>query len=305
MSFESIKGLEIKTHPQSKRLVSINISQSATDELIKRFSSIDVQDLELKPFLRFFVADECDKIFENKIKNLFKKILIDRNYGAFVIGPEKFNPEVTDDKFLVKLSTAFTHLVGLPNFDAMTGKYYARFEVKHVDSSDSYLRKAYKRLDLHTDGTYVKEKTDWLLMTKIKEKNVQGGESVLLHLDDWEDCDKFFNHPIGHNDFIWGSPKSKNVDYKVTHPVFFKDNSGKAIISYIDQFPEPQNMEQGLFLNNLSESLENSKNKIIFKLPPGCSIFSNNYFLLHGRQPFVENKELQRELLRQRGIFYN
>ena len=166
-------------------------------------------------------------------------------------------------------------------------------------------RKAYKRLDLHTDGTYVKEKTDWLLMTKIKEKNVQGGESVLLHLDDWEDRDKFFNHPVGQSDFIWGSPKSKNIDYKVTHPVFFKDSSGKPTISYIDQFPEPQNMEQGLFLNNLSESLENSKHKIIFKLPPGCSIFSNNYFLLHGRQPFVENKDLQRELLRQRGVFYN
>ncbi|NCW70631.1 MAG: carbon starvation induced protein CsiD [Proteobacteria bacterium] len=259
MSFENIKGLEITSHPQSKRLISINISQAAIDELIKKFSSIDVQDLELKPFLRFFVADECNKIFENKIKNLFKEILTDRNRGAFVVGPEKF----------------------------------------------SYLRKAYKRLDLHTDGTYVKEKTDWLLMTKIMEKNVQGGESVLLHLDDWEDCEKFFNHPVGQMDFIWGSPKSKNVDYKVTHPVFFKDNKGKPVISYIDQFPEPQSLEQGLFLNNLSQSLESSKNKIIFKLPPGCSIFSNNYFMLHGRQPFIENKELKRELMRQRGVFYN
>jgi len=75
------------------------------------------------------------------------------------------------------------------------------------------------------------------------------------------------------------------------------------VISYIDQFPEPKNMEQGLFLHRLSNSLENSKNKIIFKLPVGYSIFSNNYFLLHGRQPFVEHKELQRELMRQRGIF--
>ena len=48
----------------------------------------------------------------------------------------------------------------------MTDKYYARFHVKHQDSSDSYLRKAYTNLDLHTDGTYVKEKTDWLIMTK-------------------------------------------------------------------------------------------------------------------------------------------
>ena len=45
-------------------------------------------------------------------------------------------------------------------------------------------------------------------------------ESVLLHLDDWEHCDEFSNNPIGKQNFIWGSPKSKNVDYKVEHPVF-------------------------------------------------------------------------------------
>ena len=39
----------------------------------------------------------------------------------------------------------------------MAGKYYARFHVKHEDKSDSYLRKAYTNMDLHTDGTYVKE----------------------------------------------------------------------------------------------------------------------------------------------------
>ena len=37
------------------------------------------------------------------------------------------------------------------------------FTLKHEDKSDSYLRKAYTNMDLHTDGTYVKEKTDWLL----------------------------------------------------------------------------------------------------------------------------------------------
>ena len=52
----------------------------------------------------------------------------------------------------------------------MAGKYYARFHVKHEDKSDSYLRKAYTNMDLHTDGTYVKEKTDWLLMSKLEEK---------------------------------------------------------------------------------------------------------------------------------------
>ena len=42
----------------------------------------------------------------------------------------------------------------------------------------------------------------------------------MLHLDDWEHCEDMFNDPIGKQNFIWGSPKSKNVDYKVEHPVF-------------------------------------------------------------------------------------
>ena len=209
------------------------------------------------------------------------------------------------DKLLVKLSTAIAYLIGNPNHDAMTGKYYARFFVKHEDKSDSYLRKAYTNMDLHTDGTYVKEITDWLLMTKIEEKNAEGGETVMLHLDDWEHCADLFNDPVGQQNFIWGSPRSKNIDYKVEHPVFSPDKNGKPNISYIDQFPEPKNMEQGLFLQRLSDCLEESKNKIEFPLPVGSTIFSNNYFWLHGRKPFKENNNLSRELLRIRGTFFN
>ncbi len=64
-------------------------------------------------------------------------------------------------------------------------------------------------------------------------------------------------------------------------------------------------MKQGLFLQKLSDSLEESKNKIITPLPVGSTIFSNNYFWLHGRKPFKENTNLSRELLRIRGTFFN
>ena len=109
-------------------------------------------------------------------------------------------------------------------------------------------------------------------MTKIEEKNVQGGETSLLHLDDWEHCDELSNDPVGRQNFIWGSPKSKNIDYKVEHPVFFNDEEGRPLISYIDQFPEPKNMKQGNFLQKLSDSLEESKNKIITNLPTGSAV---------------------------------
>ena len=295
-------SLEIKDHSISKRIKVIQIQETELDKLIFPFNKHSIQSLEYKPFSRFSLAKSVDDVFSGELSKTLKNTLKDRNTGTAIIEPDIKNSKFDKD-FLVKLSTALAYLVGLPNFDSMTEKYYARFHVKHSDSSDSYLRKAYRNLDLHTDGTYVKEKTDWLLMTKMEEINVEGGESVLLHLDDWEHCKELSSNPVGKQDFVWGSPQSKNVGYKVEHPVFSNDKNGKPIISYIDQFPEPKNMEQGLFLQKLSDALEESKNKAIFPLPAGSTVFSNNYFWLHGRKPFKKNLNLSRELLRIRGVF--
>ena len=294
----------ITSHDKSNRVQVIKIKNEDLEKLIFPFQKHTITSLEYKPFSRFTLAKSIDEVFENKLSKALVKILNDRGTGTIIIEPD-ISSKKFDKDFLVKLSTGFAYLVGNPNFDSMTGKYYARFYVKHQDASDSYLRKAYTNLDLHTDGTYVKEKTDWLIMTKMEEQGVSGGESVILHLDDWEHLEELSNDPVGQKNFTWGSPKSKNVDYKVEHPVFSKDENGKPKISYIDQFPEPKNMEQGLFLQRLSDCLEESKNKIEFPLPVGSTIFSNNYFWLHGRKSFKENTNLSRELLRIRGTFFN
>jgi len=301
---ERISGIEIFSNGKSKRIININIKEEILNKLIFPFHKFTIQALEYKPFTRFTIAKSLDELFSNKLSKLIHSILTDRNTGCFIVMPEVINKKF-DDTFLVKLSTALAYLIGVANFDDMTSKYYARFFIKHEDNSDSYLRKAYTNMDLHTDGTYVKEKTDWLLMTKLEEKNVEGGESVMLHLDDWEHCKEFSNDPVGKQNFVWGSPKSKNVDYKIEHSVFSSDKEGRSQISYIDQFPEPKNMEQGNFLQKLSDALEESKNKVVLPLPAGSVIVANNYFWLHGRRSFKENKNLSRELLRIRGRFNN
>ena len=300
---QKIEGFEISKHEKSKRVINIKIEDEVIDKLIFPFNKFDLTALEYKPFTRFTIAKSLDDLTGNKLSELINFIIRDRSSGCFIISPKNISSKI-NDIFLVKLSTAVSHLIGNPNHDSMMGKYYARFHVTHQDESDSYLRKAYTNMDLHTDGTYVKETTDWLLMTKIEEKNVEGGETAMLHLDDWEHCEDLFNDPTGKQNFIWSSPKSKNVDYKVEHPIFSKDENGKPQISYIDQFPEPKNMEQGIFLQTLSDGLEESKNKVIFELSVGSSIIANNYFWLHGRKPFKENKDLSRELLRIRGSFF-
>ena len=300
---KKIDGFQISENEKSKRIINIKFENKVLEKLVFPFNKFDITALEYKPFTRFTIAKSLDDLTDNKLSELMNLIIRDRNLGCFIIGPKKVSSKI-NDIFLVKLSTAISHLIGNPNHDSMAGKYYARFKVKHEDKSDSYLRKAYTNMDLHTDGTYVKEITDWLLMTKIEEKNVEGGETAMLHLDDWEHCNDLFNDPIGQQNFIWGSPKSKNIDYKVEHPIFLKDEDGRAKISYIDQFPEPKNMEQGIFLQNLSDGLEESKNKAIIKLPTGSSIIANNHFWLHGRKAFKKNENLSRELLRIRGAFF-
>ena len=300
---QKIEGFELTCHEKSKRIINIKIEDEVLDKLIFPFNKFDITALEYKPFTRFTIAKSLDDLTNNKLSELMNSIIRDRNSGCFIIGPKKINSKI-NDIFLVKLSTAISHLIGNPNHDSMAGKYYARFYVKHEDKSDSYLRKAYTNMDLHTDGTYVKETTDWLLMTKLEEQYVEGGETVMLHLDDWEHCGDLFDDPVGKQNFTWSAPKSKNIDYKVEHPIFSIDKNGKPEISYIDQFPEPKNMEQGLFLQSLSDGLEESKNKISLKLPVGSIIVANNQFWLHGRKPFKEQKNLSRELLRIRGKFF-
>ena len=195
-------SFKIDNHQKSKRVRVIKFEASDLDRLIFPFKKHSILSLEYKPFSRFSLAKSLDEVFENNLSQTLIKILKDRETGTVIVEPEIKNKKF-DKEFLVKLSTGLAYLVGNPNFDYMTDKYYARFFIKHQDSSDSYLRKAYSNLDLHTDGTYVNEKTDWLIMTKMEESNVTGGESVILHLDDWEHLEDLSNDPIGQQNFIW------------------------------------------------------------------------------------------------------
>ena len=156
----------IKQHLKSKRVQVIKLQESDLDKLIFPFKKHSITSLEYKPFSRFSLAKSLDEVFENKLSKTLIETINNRETGVAIIEPEISNKKF-DKEFLVKLSTGLAYLVGNPNFDSMTNQYYARFTVKHEDNSDSYLRKAYTNLDLHTDGTIVKEKTDWLIMTKI------------------------------------------------------------------------------------------------------------------------------------------
>lgn len=301
--------LEVQPHPNNARLQVVTLSQALLNQFQQLSARWDLQAIEYKPFLRFAVADALDLASGRQLKPLLRNIIDDRAHGAFLLQADTQtqanwrNDDAQRDDF-VKLSTAVSHLIGLPNFDAMYGKYYARFTVKNADNSDSYLRQAHRRMELHNDGTYVKERTDFVLMMKMQEQNMQGGDSLLLHLDDWQELARFYHHPLASHPMIWGAPPSKNTGYDIEHAVFFEqDDNGLPHMLFIDQFAKPKNLAEGLYLYEMGESLERDNHCFNVRVPVGAMLVVHNHRWLHGRDKFIPHPELSRELLRLRGCF--
>jgi len=292
---------EVKVHPQTNRLYHITITRNAIKGFLKSVGNenYSVQHLEYTPYARHLVAAYLLEQVGEEFGNLLREIIHDRESGGFTLGLEGVTEDT--DEYVI-FATAISHLVGIPNFDAMTGKYYARFSVKDTDNSDSYLRQAYRLFTLHTDGTFVDEPTDWLLMMKMVEQNARGGESRLLHLDDWKELDKFMKHPLGNHRFTYKAPSSKNVDQEIERLTFF-DYNNRPGMCFIDQFVYPESIEQAKYLRDLSNSMENDESVIELKLPVGNLVVLNNIFWLHGRAAFEKDSNLYRELMRQRGRF--
>jgi protein CsiD len=269
------------------------------DRFLEETKDLTEQRLSYVPYQRSIAADILKTIFGEAFAQRIRDIINDRESGGFTLRPGR-KLETIDQQ--VTLGTAVSHLIGLPNFDDMTQNFYACFTVKDTDGSDSYLRQAYRRFTLHTDGTYVKEPTDWILMMKMEEQNAQGGDSLLLHLDDWEELDTFTADPIGSVPLTYKSPPSKNYPVDVLKTTFH-ERDGHPCMSFIDQFVYPDTLEQARYLKDLCDSMEASPSVISLPLPIDHMVVLNNHFWLHGREAFEKHPELHRVLMRQRGYF--
>ena len=113
---ENIIGIDVQDHERSKRILNIKLNDEIIKKLIFPFNKFDLTSLELKPFTRFTIAKSLDDLTENKLRKLMNSIIRDRSTGCFIIGPSNISSKI-NDKFLVKLSTAISYLIGIPNHD--------------------------------------------------------------------------------------------------------------------------------------------------------------------------------------------
>ncbi|MDP9523749.1 glutarate dioxygenase GlaH [Pseudomonas putida] len=294
------RGYTIAPSKQSPRLLELTFARETVEAFVQAAAHWPVQALEYKSFLRFRLGEILDELCQGTLRPVLLNTILDRATGGMLITPVGLD-DVSQAEDMVKFTTACAHLIGRSNYDAMSGQFYARFVVVNSDNSDSYLRQPHRVMELHNDGTFVNQITDYVLMLKIDEKNMEGGNSLLLHLDDWEQCEAFFRHPMARREMRWTAPPSKKVAEDVFHSVFDTDGEGRPTMRYIDQFVQPENYEEGIWLNALSDSLEGSAQKVSVPVAVGSFLLINNLFWLHGRDRFTPHEGLRRELMRQRG----
>ncbi|MFN2460424.1 MAG: glutarate dioxygenase GlaH [Candidatus Velthaea sp.] len=297
--FQESGGFRITAHPAHNRLYRVHFAETALRAFFAACAAIDVQQLEYVPYMRFIVARALADAAGPPLRDALRAILCDRASGGFATGAGNVSAEAAD---YVKLATAVSHLVGPANHDAMSGTYYARFIVQDTDASDSYLRQAYRTLTLHTDGTFVDETTDWLLLMKFAERHAAGGESRLLHLDDWDELTRFVEHPLARHPFAYKPAASKNVGAVLRRTTFY-ERDDRPCLCFIDQFAYPETIAEAAYLQALSASMEGSAATTTVALPVGDLFMLNNGFWIHGRAAFRKHPEVHRELMRQRGAF--
>lgn len=289
----------IEPHPEHARLFSLKLDRDSLNRFQEAAADLTEQRLTYVPYLRLVAADCLQKAVGGDFAKCISQIVEDRRSGGFTLSVEG-GLDGMDQR--AALATAVAHLIGLPNFDDMTGNYYACFTVQDTYDSDSYLRQAYRAFTLHTDGTYITEATDWILMMKMEERHAVGGESRLLHLDDWQDLRRFSQDPLASQPLTYRSPPSKNYPVTVAKSTFHEKFGGPCIC-FIDQFAYPDTMEQARYLHDLSTSMEASPGVVSLPLPVDHLIVLNNHFWLHGREAFAKDPKLHRVLMRQRGYF--
>ena len=297
-----------KTQPMNlMRVDTITLQANHINTYLDKIKQVSIRDLEYTPYLRFLIAREFESLF--KIKDTLTDTVNHYDAGAVLIRLN--HPEINEEQ-AIKLSTAISHLLGIPTIDPLSGKYYATFSVKHTETLQPALLRPYEIFKMHTDGAYMKTVPDWIFFMKLKEVGIVGGQSRLLHLADWQDFNYYYNHPVnkrklkfianpdtGRSANRHSHDEEKNTVYS---SILSLKNNHKSI-RFVDRFMQPANLEEAEFIFSLQNSLENSKAILEIDIPAGSILVINNHHWLHGRSSFQINDTLDRKLMRQRGLF--
>lgn len=238
----------------------------------------------------------------------FRSLMRDRACGAMLLDLGGDRPDVW-----LEATVALGGLLGPLRVHLATGACHEECTLSHEQSLSERRSKpsAYRPERMHTDGHASPERRDDYVLLLIAERTeCVGGRSLLLHLDDWPERERFASSPWAASPLRFvvspegavprDAPPSDRLDV-VRAPVFF-DLDGGACVRFAEEFMHPDEPAHLDFVAEMGRSLDRAAWPL-GQLAPGQVLAMNNRFWFHGRERFAENVGLRRRLARVRGRF--
>jgi CsiD. len=288
------------------RIKHYEFSPQQVSKFLQRGASTTVNDLHFVPYKRYLLAGYLlDELGEDVVAD-FTSCLQDYATGCALLD---FGAALSKEDS-IKVATAVSHLVAEPAIQGPGGSYYGITRIVDDDNPTFKLLYPYADFSLHSDGVFADNPVDWLMMMKLRECNVVGGRSRLLHMADWDDYEHFHNDPD--NQVVRHGLLEKDGRYDVFRrfsslepslsPILYKQ-AGRRQVKFVDQYVIPNTIAQARFIASFQAALETSRQVTEIALAPGSMIILNNHFWMHGRSAFERHPHLEREQLRQYGVF--
>jgi glutarate dioxygenase len=303
-------GYGLEKLAESDRLARLVLDGGAVARFFDLTRDVSVRSLNYVPYTRFGLVPSLVAAVGANFPAAVRRLLLDRRTAGFRLDIEGYRPDGDD---LFKLTTAIAFSVGRPDDDVLSGTFYGRMRVtgRDLTRDTANLYQPYLIFNLHTDGAAAaSETTDWLTFAKVDEHDASGGRSMLLHLDDWSEGRRFAADPLGRVPLCFKLPPPNDprqqqwgnhaYSRERERPLFFDHNGGLSI-RFVDQFVHPRNLNEALFLRDVSASLQSAPGIEYVPIPVGSILMLNNNVWLHGREPFAEHPDLYREIVRMRG----
>jgi protein CsiD len=308
----SVKKYKIWPDSRNSRISQIVIDADALNQFCES-ASVEELNYGLLDAFKYvpFAKRELSRLLLTFLGESFKddvlSVLQDYEKGGLIVNLQAL-PNLKHRLWFI---TALSFLIGNPRSDA-NGSHLAHFEMTDLRKDDPPLLNPYFILPFHTDGTFFEGDTDWILMLKTIEEEVIGGESNLLHLEDWAEWERFKQHKLANHRFIFRGPS--NSDYRrkdigsrgdtgeVERPFFFTHLDNSAF-RFTFQWVHPRNTEEAKFIRDMHISLMHEMKLNVFPLAVNELYCVNNRIWLHGRLSMQPSNNLRREAYRIIGSF--
>ena len=236
-----------------------------------------------------------------------------RFYGAFRM---QIEPTFSNADNYSRMGIALAAICGSPYTPLGCGGLIATNELTHSENIPLGVRSPYRGDPFHTDGHGFDDfAEDFIILICATKYRVQGGESTLLHLDDWDEKENFLSLPWARvpvryvytrqgalrTEVFRSLTSYEGLDFRY-RPIFSGSDEAPSI-TFTRGYMHPEKAEQELYVDSLSDALNRQSKFLEFPLERGGLYIVNNNVWLHGRKPITPDPKLYRRLFQLRGRF--